>query len=122
MAGGQERDIQSANGCRLAERQDMFVAFAGQARLHQTRGSFRDDDLVVRRDVIAVRMGNKSERLRVPRIEPKILLRQINAALVSNIDHAKIYTLRSERRCPKSASACATHLTGQRQNPRFIAR
>ena len=62
MAGGQERDAETADGRRLAERQDVFVAFAGKARLHQARGAFRDDDLVVRRDVVAVRMGDKRER------------------------------------------------------------
>ena len=67
----------------------MFVAFAGQARLHQTRGALGDDDLVVRSDVIAVRVRDESERLRVPRIEPDVLVRQINAALVLDRDHGK---------------------------------
>ena len=66
----------------------MFVAFAGQARLHQASGPFRDDDFVVRRDMVAVRMGDKGERLRVPRIEPDIFVRQINSALVLHRNHS----------------------------------
>ena len=76
---------------RFAERQDVLVAFARQARLHQARGALGDDDFLVRRDVIAVRVRNEGEALRVPRIEPQILRGQINAALVTNIDHARIY-------------------------------
>ena len=56
----------------------MFASFSRHPRLHQTRGSFRDDDLLVRRDVIAVRVRNKGKRFRVPGVEPQILFRQIN--------------------------------------------
>ena len=66
----------------------MLVPFPRQPRLHQPRRSFRNDDLVVRRDVIAVGMGNERERLGIRRIEPDILFGQINAAFVSHFDHA----------------------------------
>ena len=45
----------------------------------------------MRRDVIAVGMGDKGEWLSVPRIEPKVFVRQINAAVVANFDHEKFY-------------------------------
>ena len=67
---------------RLAERQDVLVPFAGEPGLHQARGPFRDDDLVVRRDVVAVGVGDEGERFRVPRIEPDVFVRQVNPALV----------------------------------------
>ena len=75
MAGGQECDIQAADRRRLTKWQDMFIAFAGKARLHQARSPFRDDDLVVRSDVVAVRMRDKSERSCVRRIEPDVFVR-----------------------------------------------
>ena len=37
VTGGQKRDSEPANVRRLAERQDMLMAFARQARLHQAR-------------------------------------------------------------------------------------
>ena len=74
MAGGQERDTQAADRRQLTKWQDVFVAFAGKARLHQTRSSFRNDDLVVRSDVVAVCMGNESERSCVRRIEPNVFV------------------------------------------------
>jgi hypothetical protein len=43
----------------------------------------------VRRDVIAMGVGNERERLRVPRIEPDVFLRQINAAVVSHFYHGQ---------------------------------
>lgn len=45
----------------------------------------------MRCDVVAVRVRYEREGFRVPRVEPQILPRQIHAALVSNIDHTKIY-------------------------------
>ncbi|MEY2548112.1 MAG: hypothetical protein QOD64_694 [Verrucomicrobiota bacterium] len=43
----------------------------------------------MRRDVIAMGMRNKRERLRVPRVEPDVFLRQINAAVVSHFYHGR---------------------------------
>jgi len=41
--------------------------------------------------VIAMGMRNECEGLRIPRIQPKILSGQKDAALVLNIDHSEIY-------------------------------
>ena len=103
---------------RLAESENVFVALARHSRLHQTRRSFRDDDLVVRRDVIAVRVRNKRKRLCVPRIEPQILLRQKNAALISNFDHAGFY---AERTTVSKSHRVRHELTGEGRTG-FIAR
>lgn len=45
----------------------------------------------MRRDVIAVCMRDKREWLSIPGIEPKVFVRQINAAVVTNFDHEKFY-------------------------------
>src|SRR5947207_3468479 len=45
----------------------------------------------MRRDVIAVRVGNKRERLSIPGIKPDLFVRQIYAAVVTNVDHKKFY-------------------------------
>ena len=72
VARGQKHQVETADRRRLAEGHHVLVALSRQARLHQPRRSFRDDDLLMRRDVIAVGMRDKRERLRVPRIEPEI--------------------------------------------------
>jgi len=41
-------------------------------------------------NVIAVRVRNESEVLGLPGVEPKILLWQKDATLISNIDHTEI--------------------------------
>ena len=41
----------------------------------------------MRRDVVAVGVGNEREWLRIPRIEPDLFVGQINAALVTNFNH-----------------------------------
>jgi len=45
----------------------------------------------MRRNVVAVRVRNKGEVLCIPGVEPEILLRQINTALITNVDHPEIY-------------------------------
>jgi hypothetical protein len=45
----------------------------------------------MRRDVIAVGMRNKRERLSIPGIKPKVFVRQKHAAVVTNVDHKKFY-------------------------------
>ncbi len=72
MAGGEKRNPQVADHRRLTKRQDVFVAFTGKARLHQASGALRDDNLVVRSDVVAVRMRDEGERSCVLRIEPDV--------------------------------------------------
>lgn len=39
--------------------------------------------------MIAVRMRDERERFPIPRIEPDIFVRQINAAFVTNFNHAE---------------------------------
>ena len=90
MTGRKQRHLHAPDVLFLAEWQDDFVTFSWEPRLHQTRGSFRDDDFTMRRDVIAMGVRNESEILGFPRVEPEILLRQKNATLVSNIDHTEI--------------------------------
>jgi len=87
MTGGQERYIGIVNASLLAERQDVFDASAGHSRLQQTRGTLRKNDLFVRRDVIAMRVRDESEALGFPGIEPQVLRREANSALVTNFDH-----------------------------------
>jgi hypothetical protein len=50
-----------------------------------------NDYLLVRRDVVTVRVGNECETFCVPRIQPEILLWQVNTSLVANFDHAENY-------------------------------
>ncbi len=88
MAGGEERDVETPHARRLAERKDVFVAFPREAGLHEAGGALGDDDLVVRRDVVAVRVRDERERFGIPGIEPDVFVRQKNAAPVVHPDHA----------------------------------
>ena len=90
MAGWKQCNLHSVDVSFLAEGQKNFRAFPGQPRLHQARRPSRNDNLAVWRDVIAMRVRNESEILGLPRVEPKILLWQQNAALISDIDHTEI--------------------------------
>ena len=90
MAGREQCDLHSADISFLTERQKNFPAFPGQPRLHQTRRPFRNNNLAVRRDVIAMRVRNECEILRFPRVKPKMLLRQKHAPFISDIDHTEI--------------------------------
>ncbi len=98
MAGRQKRYGKSANQGRYAERKHMFVTLARQARLHEARGPFRDDNLIVRRDMVAVRMRDEGERLRLPWIKPDVFVRQINAPLVLHRKHGAKLTASGEAR------------------------
>jgi hypothetical protein len=53
--------------------------------------ALRSDHLLVRRDVVTVRVGNERKTFCVPWVQPEILLRQVNTALVANFDHAENY-------------------------------
>ena len=107
MTGWKQGDLHSPDIVFLAEWQDNFLAFSRQPRSHQARGPFRDDNLTMRCNVIDVCVRNESELLGFPRVEPEILLRQKNAALVSNIDHTGILACRSV------CSTAGTALTGE---------
>ena len=69
----------------------MFDARTRQSDPHQACRALRNDYLLVRRDVVTVRVGNKCETFCVPWVQPEILLRQVNTALVANFDHAENY-------------------------------
>ena len=69
----------------------MLDARARQTDLHQACRALGNDNLLVRRDVVAMRVRNERETFCVPWIQPEILLRQVNAALVANFDHAENY-------------------------------
>ena len=66
----------------------MFYACRRQTRLHQPSGALRHDDLIMWRDVVAMRVRDECETLGVPRVEPQVLVRQVNAALILN-DHGE---------------------------------
>ena len=69
----------------------MLDARARQTDPHQACCALGNDHLLVRRDVVTVRVGNERETFCVPWVQPEILLRQINTALVANFDHAENY-------------------------------
>ena len=69
----------------------MLDAQARQTDLHQVRRALGDDNFSVRCDMVAVRVRNECETFCVPWIEPEIVLRQVNAAVVADCNHAKNY-------------------------------
>lgn len=69
-----------------------------------------NDYLLVRRDVVTVRVRNECETFCVPRIQPEILLWQVNTSLVANLDHAENYfaiCVSSTARLMSSTVGCA---------------
>ena len=90
MAGWEQCDLHPANTSFLTEGQKNFPAFPGQPRLHQAGRLFRNNNLAMWCDVIAMRVRNECEILRLPRVEPEILLRQEDAAVISDTDHGEI--------------------------------
>jgi hypothetical protein len=69
-----------------------------------------NDYLLVRRDVVTVRVGNECETFCVPGIQPKILLWQVNTSLVADLDHAENYfaiCVSSTARLMSSTVGCA---------------
>ena len=90
----------------FAEGQDVLVPFARHSRLHQPGRALRQNDLVVRRNMIAVGMRHEREPFHVPRVQPQILRRQINAALVSNIDHTETYSQNRHKKERSASDAC----------------
>src|SRR5215469_4970286 len=91
MPGRYQHQIDAANRSPFPKWQSMLDARARQANLHQARRAFGNDHLLVWRDVVAVRVGNKRQTFWVPWIQPEVLLRQINTALVANFNHAESY-------------------------------
>jgi hypothetical protein len=69
-----------------------------------------NDYLLVRRGVVTVRVRNECETFCVPRIQPEILLWQVNTSLVANLDHAENYfaiCVSSTARLMSSTVGCA---------------
>jgi hypothetical protein len=93
VPGGQQHEIKAMHDPALSKRENMLDASARQAALHQARSALGDDDLFVRRNVIAVRVRNEGETLCIPWIQPQILLRQVNPAFITNFNHKKILLL-----------------------------
>src|SRR5215831_170925 len=91
MSGRYQHQFETANKSLFPKWQGMLDAGTPQTDLHQVRCALGDDNLAVRCDVVAVRVRNERETFCVPWIEPKIQLRQVNAALVANFNHAKNY-------------------------------
>jgi hypothetical protein len=69
----------------------MLHARTAQTDPHQACCAFRNDHFLVRRDVVTVRVGNERETFSVPWVQPEILLRQVDTALIANFDHAENY-------------------------------
>src|SRR4029453_12253193 len=76
----------------FAEWKNVFRAGAWQPALHQARCTLGNNDFFVGRNVVAMRVRNESELLCIPRVEPQILMRQVNPALITNFNHeSEIY-------------------------------
>jgi hypothetical protein len=56
VASRQQHEIEPAHGSPFAKWQDLLGSPALKPTLHQTRSSLRDDYLIVRRDVVDVRV------------------------------------------------------------------
>ena len=67
--------------------QNVFETTTRHPVLKQARCSLGNDNLLVRRYVVAMRVRDESEVLGVPWVQPQILPRQINAAFVTNFNH-----------------------------------
>ena len=70
MAGGQQHQIQPIHASLFAKWQNVLRAGARQPTLHQARCALGNDDFIVWRNMIAMRVRNKSESLCVPWVEP----------------------------------------------------
>ena len=100
MPRGQEGDAKSAHFPWLSKRQDILTPLSRHARLHQPGGSLRDNDFLVRGNVIAVGVRDEGKRLRIPGIEPDFILRQIDPSFVLDPNHGQKIIALTERREP----------------------
>jgi hypothetical protein len=66
----------------------------------------------MRCDVIAMSMGDEREWLWIPGIEPKIFVRKINTAIVTNFDHRKFYARNCAGETGIRVSSSPVALTG----------
>ena len=88
MAGGKEAEAKVFEVAGFAERERDFLAVPiAHAGLHEAEGGRRCDGFFVAAGVVAVGVGDESERLREARIKPQIHLRQIERPVVPDLDH-----------------------------------
>ena len=66
----------------------MLKARSRQPGPHQACRALGNDHFLVRRDVVAMRVGSERETFCVPRVQPEILFGEVNTSLVANFDHA----------------------------------
>ena len=91
MPGRYQHYIDAADRSSFPKWQWMLDARARQTDLHEACCALGNDHLLVRRDVVTVRMGNERKAFRVPGIQPEILIRQVNTTFIANFDHAQNY-------------------------------
>src|ERR1043166_3762765 len=91
MARRQKHSLETMYDEILPKREHVFNSFTGKPRLQDARGALGNDNLLMGRDMIAVRVRDKCKGLRIPRIEPQILPGQIDTPLIPNFNHEKIY-------------------------------
>ena len=89
MPGRYQHYVNAANRSSVPKWQCVLDARARQTDPHQACCALGNDHLLVRCDVVTMRMGNECETFCVPRVQPEILLRQVNTSLVANFDHAE---------------------------------
>jgi hypothetical protein len=71
----------------------------------------------VGRDVVNVRVRNEGEVFCIPGVEPQILLRQINAALKTNINHRENLGGKQGKRNCRTHRFHATYVDMQHVSP-----
>jgi hypothetical protein len=72
----------------FAEREsDFFAVPLTHAGLHEAQGGRRGDGFFVAAGVVAVGVGDESERLREARVEPEAGLWQMERPVVPDLDH-----------------------------------
>ena len=91
MPGRYQHYIDAANRSSFPKWQWMLDPRTRQTDPHQSCCTLRNDHLLVRRDMVAMRVGNERETFCVPRVQPEILLGQVNTSLVANFDHGENY-------------------------------
>ena len=106
VAGRQQHDFHAAHrSCVRRRAATCSLRLPGIRASHQTRCSFRDDDLVVRRDMIAVRVRDKGEAVLHPRGRATdSVAADKRPRSITNFDHVKIYAAELSKRNRVSAS------------------
>ena len=88
MAGGKETEAEVFEVAGFAEGEgDFFAGPFAHAGFHEAEGGRGRDGFFVSAGVVAVGVGDESERLREARIKPQIRLRQIERPVVPDLDH-----------------------------------